>query len=178
MLAGLINALAVIYTGAAHELADDNALAAVDDERAVFGHQREIAHEYFGFLDLARFIVGQANENLERGGIRHVALTAFLKRIFRRLIQRIIDEFQLQIAVEIINRRNVVQDLTKILFQKTIVRVLLNLDQIGHFHHFINGGKALADTSLAHIDVVYPDVLHDFSLFALVADDTHECHHP
>ncbi len=83
-----------------------------------------------------------------------------------------------RIVVVIGNRRDVVQDLLQILLEKVLVGILLNLDQIGHFQHFFNAGKALADTSLAHIDVVYPDVLHDFSLFVLVADDTHECHHP
>ena len=178
VLAGLVDAFAVIYAGAAHELADDDALAAVDDERAVFGHQREIAHEYFGFLHFARLVIGQANEHLERRCVGHIALATFFQRILRRFIQRIIDELQLQIAVKIINRRNIVENLAQILLQETLVRILLNLDQVGHLHHFVNGGKALANPALSHIDVVHPDVLHDLSFLALVADGNHECHHP
>ena len=178
VLAGLVDAFAVIYAGAAHELADDDALAAVDDERAVFGHQREIAHEYFGFLHFARLVIGQADEHLERRCVGHIALATFFQRILRRFIQRIIDELQLQIAVKIINRRNIVENLAQILLQETLVRILLNLDQVGHLHHFVNGGKALANPALTHIDVVNPDVLHDLSFLALVADGNHECHHP
>ena len=40
--------------GRADELRHDDALGAVDDERALLGHHREVAHEDRLLLDLAR----------------------------------------------------------------------------------------------------------------------------
>ena len=67
------------------QLADDHALGAVDDERAVLGHQRNIAEENFLLLDVAnglrarvRILVvnREADGDLERRGIGHAALLA------------------------------------------------------------------------------------------------------
>ena len=75
----------------AMQLADDDALGAVDDECAVLGHQRNIAEENFLFLDVANvfrarlgvFVVNrQADGDLERRGIRHAALLAFVHVVF------------------------------------------------------------------------------------------------
>ena len=178
MLARLVDALAIVDARRTDQLADNNALAAVDDERAVLGHQREIAHEDLGLLHFARLIVGQANRHIKRGGIGHVAFAALLQRVLRRGVQRIIDELQLQIAVKIKNGRNIIENLAQVLSEKTLVRILLNLNQIGHVHHFVDGGKTLADSALAQLYVVYSDVLHDLSFFAYVATGNHECHHP
>ena len=178
VLAGLVDALAVVHARGAHELADDDALAAVDDERAVLGHQREVAHEDLALLDLAGLVVGQADQHLQRGGVGHVAFAALLKRVLGRLVQRIIDELQLQVAIEIVNRRNVIENLAEVLLQKTLVGILLNLDQIGHLHNFFDAGKALANPALSKLHVMNPDVLHDLSFLARVADGNHECHHP
>ena len=74
-------------TGRAMQLADDHALCAVNDERAVLRHQRDIAEEYFLFLDVADglragiriFVVnGETDGDLQRRGIRHAALLAFV----------------------------------------------------------------------------------------------------
>ncbi len=40
-----VDVLAVVDAGRAHELAHDHALGAVDHERALVGHEREVAHE-------------------------------------------------------------------------------------------------------------------------------------
>ena len=42
------------HAGRTHELAHDDALGAVDDERALVRHHREVAHEDGLFLDLTR----------------------------------------------------------------------------------------------------------------------------
>src|SRR5712692_8204644 len=71
----------------AMQLADNHALGAVDDERAILGHQRNIAVENFllfnvanGFRAAVRILVvnGQANGDLERRGVRHAALLALI----------------------------------------------------------------------------------------------------
>ncbi len=67
------------------QLTDDHALGAVDDERTVIRHQRDLAEEDFLFLDVpdalgARFGVfrvhGQANGHLERRRVSHAPLFA------------------------------------------------------------------------------------------------------
>ena len=71
--------------GRAVQLADDDALGAVDDEGAILRHQGNVAEEHFLFLDVtngfrARFRVfvvdGEANGYLERRGVGHAALFA------------------------------------------------------------------------------------------------------
>ena len=76
LLARLIHGHGKIGAGRTNQLADNDALRAIDQEGAVLGHQREIAHEHFGFLDFARFLVLQAHKHLQRRGIGQVAFAA------------------------------------------------------------------------------------------------------
>ena len=86
------------HAGRAVQLADDHALGAVDDERAVLGHQRNVAEENFLFLDVAdgfRAGVGilvvnrQADGDLERRGIGHAALLALVHVVLQLQRDRI-----------------------------------------------------------------------------------------
>ena len=72
--------------GGTVQLADDDALGAVDDEGAVGGHQRNVAEEHLLLFHVAdgavarlRVLVedGQAHGDLERSGIGHATLFAF-----------------------------------------------------------------------------------------------------
>jgi len=49
-----------------NELADHDALGAVDDERALLGHDREVAHEDGLLFDLAGFRVEETCANEDR----------------------------------------------------------------------------------------------------------------
>ena len=62
--------------GAAHELRHDDALGAVDDERALLGHHREVAHEHGLLFDLARVAVHEPGAHEDRRGVGHVLLLA------------------------------------------------------------------------------------------------------
>ncbi len=71
----------------AMQLADDDALSAVDDERAVLGHQWNIAVENFLLLDVANglgagvgilVVNGETDSDFQRRGIRHAALLALV----------------------------------------------------------------------------------------------------
>ena len=75
-------------------LRDDDALGAVDDERAVHRHERNVAHVDVLFLDVldgprAGLLVDiehdEAQRHLERRGIGHAALTALVDVVLRRL---------------------------------------------------------------------------------------------
>ena len=74
------------------ELADDDALGDVDDKGAVVGHQRDIAEKDFLLFDVADIfrarvgvlvVDGQANGDLERGGIGHAAFLALVHVVFQ-----------------------------------------------------------------------------------------------
>ena len=150
MRARLIDGFGKIYARRANQLGYDNALRAVDDEGAVLGHQREIAHEHFGFLDFMGIAVGQANRNLQRRGIGCIALLALFHRVFRLVVQRIIRKFQNQAFAVIGDRRNVRQNLPKAFLQKGLVRILLHLNQIGYCQRLFNAGKTHA-CAFAHL---------------------------
>ncbi len=80
--------------GRAVHLADDDALRAVDDEGAVVGHERHVAHVDVLLLDIEhRLGIGvgvdfeddQAQRHLQRSRIGHPAKLAFLDVVFRFL---------------------------------------------------------------------------------------------
>ena len=90
------------HAGRAMHLRDDHALGAVDDEGAVVGHERDVAHVDILLLDvLDRLGAGllvdiehdEAQRHLERRGIGHAALAALVDVVFRRL-ELVLDEFE------------------------------------------------------------------------------------
>src|SRR5216684_3685020 len=82
------------------QLADDHALGAVDDERARGGHERNLAHVHFLFLDLLHrglggFLVhdGEAHLGAQWARVGQPALLALLD-VEGRLAERVADEFE------------------------------------------------------------------------------------
>ena len=82
----------------AMQLADDDALGSVDDERAVLGHQRNFAEVDFLLLDVAnrlgagvRILVEnrEADDDLQRRGIGHAAFLAFRHVVLQVELNRI-----------------------------------------------------------------------------------------
>ena len=121
LFAGRVIAHAVVHTGGTHELRHDDALGAVDDKSAAFGHEREIAHEHLGLLDLTGLLVEQTHTHMQRRGIGHIAFLALRHRIFRRIVQAIVNELQHQVAGVVRDRRHVVEDLFETFLQKPLV---------------------------------------------------------
>ncbi len=102
------------HTRGTVHLADDHALGAVHDERAVWRHQRHIAHEHILLFDVfdgfcARILVNikydQTQGHLERRSISQIAALAFLD-IKLRGFQFVFNEFQNRSFVEIFDREN------------------------------------------------------------------------
>ena len=86
------------------QLGDDDALGAVDDERAGGGHERDLAHVHLlllHFLDgrLGRLLVhdDEAHLGAQRAGVGQAALLALLD-VERRLAEREADELQPRVA--------------------------------------------------------------------------------
>ena len=80
------------------QLADDDALRAVDDERAVLGHQRNFTEINFLLLNVAdRFRAGvrvfvengQTNDHLERRSIGHTPFLTFVDVVLQIQLNRI-----------------------------------------------------------------------------------------
>ena len=144
---GLVRLLVKVNTGRTDDLRDDNALGAVDDERAARGHEREIAHEDLLFLDLLGLTVAQTHADLQRGGVCGVARLALLLRILGRLVHGIIHEGELQVAGVVRNGSYALEDLPQALVQKPFIGILLDLEQVRHVLDLFRAGIALSDCS-------------------------------
>ena len=102
---------------AAVQLADDDALGAVDDERAGVRHQRDLAEVDLLLLDvaddalaaLAGVVDHQLRRHLDRRRVRHAALAALLDVVLR-LLEVVADEDELARAVEVLDREDAAED--------------------------------------------------------------------
>jgi hypothetical protein len=128
---------------AAHELRDDHALSAVDDERAPVGHHREVPHEDRLFADLARLLVDEADRHRQRGLVGQVLLPALLDPD-RRIAELVLAELDGERAGVILDRRDVVDRLSQALLQEPLERGLLDVDQVGKVEYVLETRKALA----------------------------------
>ncbi len=162
---GMGLALVVIeeHAGRTVHLRDDDALGAVDDEGAVHGHERDIAHVDVLLLDVldglgAGFLVDiehdEAQRHLERRRIGHAALAALVDVIFRRL-ELVADEFQHRGAGKIRDREYRAEHRLQAFVQPTadrfcdhqelVIGRLLNLDQVRHLCDFLDMSEELAN---------------------------------
>ena len=99
-----------VDAGRAHELRDDDALGAVDDERAALGHEREVAHEDRLALDLTGRVVDELGRHEQRRSEGEVLLLALLGRVLRRL-EAVLAEGERHGAAEVLDRRDLLEDL-------------------------------------------------------------------
>ena len=156
-------ALVVIeeHAGRAMHLRDDDALGAVDDEGAVVGHERDVAHVDVLLLDvLDRLGAGlfvyiehdQAQRDLERRGIGHAALPALVDVVFGAF-EFVLDEFKHRRVGEIGNREHRFEHRLQALVgaaarrllhqQELVVGRLLNLNEVRHLRDFLDFSEKL-----------------------------------
>ena len=93
-----------------HELRHHDALRAVDDEGALLGHQRELAHEDRLRLDLAGLVVHELRGDEQRGGVSEVLLHALIGGVLRGL-EPMVAEGQRHGPREILNGADLLEDL-------------------------------------------------------------------
>ena len=151
------------HAGRAVHLRDDHALGAVDDEGAVVGHERDVAHVDILLLDvLDRLGAGllvdiehdEAQRHLERRRIGHAALAALVDVVFRRL-ELVLDEFEHRGVGEIRDREHRLEHGLQALVgpaadrllhqQELVVGRLLNLDEVRHLRDFLDFPEKLAN---------------------------------
>ena len=166
---GMALALVVIeeHARAAVHLRDDDALGAVDDEGAVRGHERHVAHVHVLLLDvLDRLRLGlgidvehdEAQRHLERRGEGHAALAALVDIVFRRFVL-VLDEFEMRGVGEVLDREHRLEHrlqalvwtaaLRRLHQQELIIRGLLDFDQVRHLADFLDVPENLANALAA-----------------------------
>ena len=106
----LSGVLVEVDAGRADELRHDDTLGAVDDERALAGLEREVAHEDRLGLDLTGLVVHELGLDVERGGVRLAALLALLDRVLLGLEVRV-RERELHRLAQVLDRRDLLEDL-------------------------------------------------------------------
>jgi len=158
---GLAAVMIEQHTGRTVHLADDHAFGPVDDEGAVLGHERHVAHVNVLFLDIEYraglgFAVDlehdQAQRHLHRRRIGDATLAAF-GGIVLGILKHIMHEIELGCAGEIADREDRAQRLFKtrdiagglVRTQELLIAFALNLDQVRHLNHFVDIAEDLAD---------------------------------
>ena len=144
-------------------LRHDHPLGAVDHERAVVGHQRQVAHVDVLLLDVAHALgagivihvpYDQAQRDAQRRGVGHAPLVAFLDVVLR-LLELVLDEVQRRPLREVADREHRLEHLLQaemrpllrpqVHLQEALVRGALHLDQVGHHRDLGDVPEALAN---------------------------------
>ena len=142
----------------------DNALCAVDEERAVVRHERHVAHVNVLLLDIqnrTRFGVGvdlehdQAQRHLHLRRVGDPALTAFLDVVFG-VFEFVMNEIEFRGSGKIADRENAAQRFFEARYitdrrvgaQELLVTFALHLDQVGHVDNFVDVTEDFADAFL------------------------------
>ena len=152
------------HAGRTVHLRDDHALGAVDHEGAVHRHERDIAHVDVLLLDVldgtrAGLFVNiehdQPQRHLQRRGIGHAALAAFVDVIFRRL-EFVADEFQHGGIRKVGDRKYRPEHGLQSFIgtaaggllhkQELVVGRLLNLNEVRHLCDFLNFSEELPNS--------------------------------
>src|SRR5690606_28789223 len=110
LVGGLVELAVEVHAGRADKLGDDDTLGAVDDERALGGHEREVAHEHRLALDLTGVVVDELRRDEHRGGVGHVLVLALLFGVLGRLAP-MVAERQRHRAREVLDRTDLFEDL-------------------------------------------------------------------
>ena len=136
--------------GAADELRHDDALGAVDDERALLGHHREVAHEHGLLFDLTRVAVHEPGAHEDRRAVGHVLLLALLHRELRRraqvFVERVELELELQRLGEVLDRADVAEGLGETLLEEPLEALALDRDQVGQLERLVQVGERITLT--------------------------------
>ena len=137
------------------KLGDDDALRAVDDEGAGIGHEREVAHIDFAFLDFAGLFVIQTGGDTHRRRIGHHALLAFAHAVFGFFLHPVVDEGEHKVAGVVGDIGHIAQHLFETHIQEPLIGILLHLDQVGHLHHFADFTEAFSGDACAELRFCY-----------------------
>ena len=159
---GLAAVMVEQHARRAVHLADDDALGAVDDEGAVHGHERHVAHVDVLLLDIDDRLGlglgvdlegGQAQRDAHRRGIGQAALAA-LVGVVLGMLEHIMVEVEVRGAGEILDREDRAQGLLEardiadrgVGAEELLIAFALNLDEVRHLADFVDVAENLADS--------------------------------
>jgi hypothetical protein len=114
----------------AHELGHDHPLGAVDDEGAALGHHGEVPHEDLLLLDLAGRLVDEHRLDEQRSGEGGVLVLALLLGELL-ILEGVLPEMQLELFGEVLDRRDLLEDLLQTLCQEPVEGLPLDADEVG-----------------------------------------------
>ena len=124
--------LAVVDARRADELADDDALGAVDHERPHVRHPRVVAHVHALALDLARLLDQELDVHVQRPAEREVLRPALLLGVLRGP-ELVVQELELHhLAGEVLDRADLVEQVPQALLDEPLERLELQLDEVRH----------------------------------------------
>ena len=128
---GRVLDLAVVDARRADELADDDPLRAVDDEGALVGHPRVVAHVHPLALDLAGLLDQELDVDVERLAERQVLGAALLLGVLGGP-ELVVEELELHdLAGEVLDRTDLVEQLPQPLVDEPGEGIELQLDEVG-----------------------------------------------
>jgi hypothetical protein len=158
-------ALVVIveHARAAVELADDDPLRPVDDERALVRHQRDLAEVDLLLLDVAdRLGAGllvdvphdEADDHLDGRRVGHAARAALVDVVLR-LLEVVAHELERGGLAEVLDREDALEHTLQpdvlalvrsdVLLQEFLVGLLLDIDQVRNVNDLVDLGETLPD---------------------------------
>jgi hypothetical protein len=130
----------------AHELSHDDALGAVDHERAALGHPREVAHEDGLLADLAGLTVDEGDRDGQRARVCEVLLAALLERR-DGFVEDELAELHGKVARVVLDRRDVVDRLTQTALLgvgQPLKRAALDVNQVGYIDGLVEARESAA----------------------------------
>ena len=136
----LVELAAEVDAGRADELGDDDPLGAVDDEGPALGHHGEVPHEDLLLLDLAGRLVDEHRLDEQRGGEGGVLVLALLlgELLF---LEDVLAEMQLELFGEVLDRRDLLQDLLQALGEEPVERSTLDAHEVGKRKRLVELGE-------------------------------------
>ncbi len=129
-----------VHTRGPDQLADHHALGAVDDEGAMLGHHGEVPHEDLLLLDLAGGLVDE--HGLDEQG-RAEGLTLILALVLGELLllELVLAEVELELFGEVLDRRDLFEDLPQTLCEEPVEGLTLDPHEIGERKHLVELGE-------------------------------------
>src|SRR5205823_9756701 len=113
-----------------HELRDDDALGAVDHERALVGHPREVAEEDVLLGDFSGLLVDELDPRPQRLAEGEITRAALLFGVLR-LAELAAEESEIEVlAGEVLDRRDLLEQLAETLVAEPLEGIDLRLDQV------------------------------------------------
>ena len=160
LLAELVVLQGKIDARGADELADNDALRAVDHEGPGVSHERKVAHEDLVLLELILILIVKSDFDLDRCGIGRISLLALLDGVLHFIAAELeVHEIQAEVSGEVLDRENILEDLGQSLVQEPVVGILLDFDEVRHLQDFLLSLEAHPD-AFAGLDRTHNAFFH------------------